>query len=110
MSKYTICQNITSHQQEQYEESFDINDQTRWTSLRNNAADYLTEAELKLIPEDASKNLEDWLLLYKKLASGLWDTRHETITYVDKTQWILSNHEDGADFVDAEYIHLVVEE
>jgi len=108
MSKYTICQNITSHHQEQYEESFDINDQTRWTSLRNNAADYLTEAELKLIPEDASKNLEDWLLLYKKLPSSLWDAKHETITSVE-TQWILSNHED-ADFEDAEYIHLVVEE
>ena len=58
MTKFTICKNIISEVQEQYEETFDIGDQALWLSLRKNASNYLSKAEIKKIPENASENLE----------------------------------------------------
>jgi len=110
LPKYTIQKNVVSSHQEQYEESFDIDDHELWQSLRRNASQCLTEAELKQIPEENSKKIEDWLALYRVLPTDLWRVKHETISHDDKIQWILTNYENDESCGDAEYIHLVVEE
>ena len=110
MTKFTICKNIISEVQEQYEETFDIGDQALWLSLRKNASSYLSKAEIKKIPEKASDNLEHWLLLYKHLPSDKFELQNESLSGVKNTQWVLTNCEDDESDVDAPSIHMFIDE
>ena len=110
MTKYTICKNIISEVQEQYEETFDIGDQALWLSLRKNASSYLSKAELAKIPENASENLEHWLLLYKYLPSDKYELQNESLSGVKNTQWVLTTCEDDESSEDAPSIHMVIDE